>query len=101
MATFLVNGTLIDGVSDFPAEGQSIWIEAGRIKAVGPSGTLPPPLGANIVDVRGKYVIPGLMDANVHLVSDVRLEHLVRYENRYEALAIEAAQVALKAGLTT
>ncbi|WP_157994450.1 amidohydrolase family protein [Peristeroidobacter agariperforans] len=54
-----------------------------------------------MIDARGKYVIPGLMNANVHLLCDVRLENLVRHMDRFEDLIIEAAQVALKNGLTT
>ncbi len=46
-------------------------------------------------------LIPGLMNANVHLLGDVRMENLVRHEHRYEHLIEEAAQVALKNGFTT
>jgi imidazolonepropionase-like amidohydrolase len=49
----------------------------------------------------GKFVIPGLMDANGHLVVDVGVVNLIRYEDRYGDLAVEAAQIALRRGLTT
>ena len=39
----------------------------GRIVAVGPAGAVDVPAGTSVIDVRGKYVIPGLMDANLHL----------------------------------
>jgi imidazolonepropionase-like amidohydrolase len=55
-----------------------------------------------IVDVSGKYVIPGLIDANVHLLLHFDPDVLLRYEpGEYDELVLEAAQVALKAGLTT
>jgi len=45
---------------------------------------------------REKFAIPGLMNANVHLLGDIRFETLTRYMDRYEDLILEAAQVALK-----
>jgi imidazolonepropionase-like amidohydrolase len=56
------------------------------------------------MDVSGKYIIPGLMDANVHLIpwpSWEYIEFLARYENNFEGIIEEAAQVALKHGFTT
>jgi imidazolonepropionase-like amidohydrolase len=93
--------TIIDGVSDKPVEGQAIWIEGERIKAVGKRKEIGAPAAAEVFDAKGKYIIPGLMNANVHLLCDVRLENLVRYTDQYEDLIAEAAQVTLKNGLTT
>jgi imidazolonepropionase-like amidohydrolase len=54
------------------------------------------------IDVGGKYLVPGLMDANVHLVLHLEPDVLLRYEpGCYDELVLEAAQVALKAGITT
>ncbi len=41
------------------------------------------------------------MDANVHLLLDVRPETIARFEGQYEDLIVEAAQIALKNGVTT
>lgn len=101
MSTIISGATVIDGVAEGPTEGRSIWIEGGRIKAIARPEQLEVPPGSRIVDARGKYVIAGLMNANVHLLIDVRLENLVRYMDRFEDLIVEAAQVALKNGLTT
>lgn len=101
MNSIVSGATIIDGVADKAIEGQCIYIEQGRIKAIGRRddfGALP---AATFIDARGKFVIPGLMNANVHLLCDIRLENLVRYMDRYEDLIAEAAQVALKNGLTT
>lgn len=97
----IIGGTIIDGVADDPREGQTIWIQDSRIKVIDRSDLLAPPAGASVLDARGKFVIPGLMNANVHLLADVRLEILARYLGRFEELIVEAAQVALKNGLTT
>ncbi len=100
-STIISGATVIDGLAERPVEGKSIWIEGGRIKAIGSPDALRVAPGARVIDGRGKYVIPGLMNGNVHLLNDVRLENLVRYMGRYEELIAEAAQVALKNGLTT
>jgi len=101
MSLLISGATVIDGNAERPIEGQSIWIEAGRIKAIGRHDQMAVPSSIKVLDARGKYVIPGLMDANVHLMGDVRIEQLVRYEGRYEELILESAQVALKSGLTS
>lgn len=100
--SWLISGaTIIDGVANTPIEGHSILIDAGRIKAIGKRDELGIPSGVEATDAHGKYVIPGLMNANVHLLGDIRLENLARHMGHYEELIAEAAQVALKSGLTT
>jgi imidazolonepropionase-like amidohydrolase len=46
---------------------QSVVIEGNRIVAVGPAARTKPPKGAQIIDARGKFLIPGLWDMHVHL----------------------------------
>ncbi len=101
MQRIISGATVVDAVSGQPIEGRSIWIEGERIRAIAKPDELPALPTADIIDARGKYVIPGLMNANVHLLCDFRLETLVRYLERYDELIAEAAQVALKNGLTT
>lgn len=99
---FVIRGaTIIDGVTARPIDGKLIWIENGRIKAVGSNDELQIPAAVESLDARGKFAIPGLMDANVHLMSALRMEDLVRFEDRYEEVIAEAAQIALRSGLTT
>jgi imidazolonepropionase-like amidohydrolase len=95
-----VGATVIDGTGAAPIEDCTVVVSAGRIASVGPAATVDP--GTEVVDVAGKYVIPGLMDANTHSVFDFRPEVLLRYEpGQYDELITEAAQVALRAGITT
>jgi imidazolonepropionase-like amidohydrolase len=102
MSLLISGATIIDGVAEGPVEGRSIWIEGQRIKAIGRRADFGVPPGAKNVDARGKYVIPGLMNANVHLLGGaLSPTNLLRYFDRYEELVVEAAQVALKNGLTT
>lgn len=96
----VVGGTVIDGNGGKPIENGVVLIDNKRILAVGGKSTAIPPQ-AHTISAAGKYVIPGLMDANVHLVQDTKPINLVRYEGRYDELVVESAQVALKHGLTT
>lgn len=97
----IADATVIDGSGEKPLARRSIWIESGRIKAIGQRDELGTSPSAKVVDARGKYVIPGLMNGNVHLLLDTRLENLLRHEGRYEELITEAAQLTLKNGVTT
>jgi imidazolonepropionase-like amidohydrolase len=64
----LKNFTLIDGSGAPPMPGSGVVIDSGgRIEWVGPTARLKTPEGAKLVDLGGKYVIPGLIDAHVHL----------------------------------
>lgn len=93
--------TIIDGIASQPIVGRAIRIENGRIQEISPDAGRNAPASATVVDASGKYVIPGLLDANVHLLLDIRMETLVRYEGRYPELILEAAQLSLKNGVTT
>ncbi len=101
MSLLISRPTIIDGIAERPIEGQSIWVENGRIRAIGLREELAVSSSCRVINAEGMFVIPGLMDANVHLLLDMRLENLVRNENRYQDLIAEAAQVALKNGVTT
>src|SRR5260221_2691561 len=48
------------------ARDQTIVIDGHRIAAIGPSGSTSVPAGANVIDARGKWVTPGLVDGHVH-----------------------------------
>jgi imidazolonepropionase-like amidohydrolase len=60
------NTTLIDGTGASPATGVTILIAENRIRQVGPTGQVRIPSGARRINGRGKYIIPGLIDAHVH-----------------------------------
>ncbi|MEZ4455614.1 MAG: amidohydrolase family protein [Gemmatimonadales bacterium] len=97
----ITGGVLIDGTGRAPIPDAVVVITNGRIVAAGPAAGVAVPAGATRVDARGKFLIPGLMDANLHLGLNVDLESLIRFENRYDEIVLEAAQIALKTGLTT
>jgi imidazolonepropionase-like amidohydrolase len=63
----LVGGTLIDVTGKPPTPNAVVLIEGDRIVAAGPRSTIKIPDGAKIVDVAGKFLLPGLWDMHAHL----------------------------------
>jgi len=61
----LKGATAIDGLGHPPIRNAVIVIEGDKIKAFGGPQTSYP-AGANVVDLSGKYIIPGLVDDHVH-----------------------------------
>ena len=59
--------TVIDMSGAQPAPGQTVLIEKDKITALGPSDSIPIPAAAQIVDGRGRFLIPGLSDMHLHL----------------------------------
>ncbi len=99
-ALAISGATILDGNGGAPIENGTLVIDGGRIVSVGRQAAVPG--NAHKIDARGKYVIPGLMNANVHLFgASTDLERLVRHMDHYDDVIIESAQVSLKNGLTT
>ena len=65
MSQVYTNVRLIDGLADQPQEGVSIVVEGERITQV-TGGDAPAPAGAEVIDLTGKTVVPGLIDTHVH-----------------------------------
>jgi imidazolonepropionase-like amidohydrolase len=97
----LIGATLIDGNGGAPIEQGTILIENKRIRAIGSRASIPVPANAQRISAERQYIMPGMMDANVHLYFAITPDDLIRYEGRYAEVITEAAQVALKSGLTT
>jgi imidazolonepropionase-like amidohydrolase len=57
--------TLIDGTGRAPVAGATVVIDGNRIKEAGRNVEVP--AGARTVDGSGKFLIPGLIDAHIHL----------------------------------
>jgi len=69
MIRVLTGATLIDSTGAAPVADAVIVIDGERIAAAGPRQGLSWPGDAEIVDVRGKTIIPGLIDAHDHMAS--------------------------------
>ena len=64
------NATVIDGTGTPPAPKQTILVNRGKIEDVFETGSRALPAGVRVVDLTGKFVIPGLIDAHVHVATD-------------------------------
>src|SRR5580765_7310208 len=58
--------TLIDGTGRTPVTNATVLVEGTRITQVS-TQQISAPAGAQVVDGRGKFLIPGLIDVHVHL----------------------------------
>jgi imidazolonepropionase-like amidohydrolase len=59
-------GTLIDGTGAAPVHDTGVVIRDGRVEAVTTAGANAWPKDAEIIDVSGKTVLPGLIDCHDH-----------------------------------
>jgi len=62
----LQNATVLDGTGAPPREGVTVVVRGGRIASLGAVGTPAP--GARTIDLRGRFLLPGLIDAHAHIL---------------------------------
>lgn len=99
--TAIVGATLIDGNGGQPLQNANLIIEGRRIAQIGPSAATPVPPGAQIIDASGKFLIPGLVDTNVHMSPISGHLNYARYWDRIDDLVLQGVQLQLKYGVTT
>jgi len=98
-------GVLIDGTGAAPVRDAVILVEGDRITAVGPN--LPVPRGAMVLDLSGRTVLPGFIDAHVHLVGrligegDWQHSGITELPSTLVLLGSAHARQTLEAGFTT
>lgn len=59
-------GTLFDATGAEPLKDAMVVVSDGRIVTVGPAVSTPVPAGAENVDLRDRFVMPGLIDCHSH-----------------------------------
>ena len=97
----ITGATVIDGTGRAPIPDAVILLEDERITSVARAADTIIPEQADVIDARDQYIIPGLMDANVHLFGGIVPDVLLEYEGRYSPFVEEAAQICLRSGVTT
>jgi imidazolonepropionase-like amidohydrolase len=70
-ALALVNATVLNVGDGSLQRGATIVVRAGRIESV---GTAAAPAGVRAIDLRDKFVVPGLIDAHVHIENLITLQ---------------------------
>lgn len=78
----ITNASLIDGARGAFATGATVVIRDGKIAQVA-TGAVAAPSDATVIDARGRFLLPGLIDAHTHVAS------------------LASARRALESGVTT
>ena len=68
-----VGATIIDGTDAAPLEDGVIVVTDGRMQTVGPRSDVTLPQEAEVIDVAGKYIMPGLINAHGHVGATIGL----------------------------
>jgi imidazolonepropionase-like amidohydrolase len=72
-ALVLDNARVIDGTGAAPIDHGRIVIQDDRLIAVGPRETVVAPPGAQVLDLTGRTIVPGLIDLHFHIENDPKL----------------------------
>lgn len=101
--TVLYGGNLIDGTGAAVRTNVDIFIAGDRITDIVSSSERRIPGGSNVIDVRGKWIIPGLIDSHVHYdpwMADLFLYHGVTsvFDTGNETKAILEQREAIRSG---
>ncbi len=103
--TAIINGRIIDGVSENPIENGVVVFKDSIILDVGTAGEVEIPKEANIIDVNGMSIMPGLIDSHIHITGfrsgDYIKESLLTPYDVFVARAIRDLESVLEAGFTT
>jgi imidazolonepropionase-like amidohydrolase len=93
-----VGGTIIDGTDAEPLPDSVLVVTDGRVRSVGPRSAVSIPAGADVIDVSGKYLMPGMINAHGHVGATVGLDANAEYstENLMRQLGLYA-----RYGITT
>lgn len=97
---------LFDAVSGRLTDRGMVVVSSGRIEAVGTD--LPVAPGAKVIDLGDATLLPGFIDAHVHLQAESSdnwyrdfHDHIMRFPAEQAARATRNARVTLEAGVTT
>ena len=101
MRTLLTHATLIDCVEPRPRPNCSVLIEDGRIKEILDAGAAPAVGDAELVDLKGAYLMPGLWDVHIHpdylSLADVPLpDQVTLFGHRLQAALLDSGIVGFR-----
>ena len=103
--TLLTHALLIDGTGRDPLEDAAVVVEGALIKDVVPSGRVGPLRGdVTTLDLAGRALLPGLIDAHVHVAAvdgNTAEQHRVHPPSLIVAKALRRIEECLAQGFTT
>ncbi|WP_328940770.1 amidohydrolase family protein [Streptomyces sp. NBC_00250] len=71
-------GTLLDPATGEVTENAVVVIEDGTVRATGRRGDVAVPQGVQVLDAHGRWILPGLVDAHIHLSTAAEARDAVR-----------------------
>jgi imidazolonepropionase-like amidohydrolase len=94
------HGIIIDGNGGAPIEDGVVLVRGDRVEAVGPIQSVSLPPDAEIHDVRGKAILPGLADMHLHLTGgwDGEAPDFLGYKRYLNALLYAGVTTVLDTG---
>ncbi len=110
--TALVGATVIDATGAAPIPDAVVLIDDERIVAVGPRDQVEIPEGTEVLDMSGRFIVPGLVDPHIHFFQSgglytrpdiVDLRHVRSYESEQEGIRVrmdETFRRTLASGVT-
>jgi imidazolonepropionase-like amidohydrolase len=106
MVTVIHAGYVLDKPGTSPRGASTITVVNGRISTIGAGYTVPATGAARIIDLKDKFVLPGLIDSHVHLTSDAggiaaQLEEVTKSPAALAYQAQANAKRTVMAGFTT
>jgi imidazolonepropionase-like amidohydrolase len=104
MSQFLItNARLFTGVDGSVIDDAGVLVDGGRIEWSGPSSSAPSAALAEVIDARGRFVMPGMTESHVHLsYSNAHPSQLDRQPVPVAMLdAVDNARTLLRMGFTS
>jgi imidazolonepropionase-like amidohydrolase len=99
MSILLKGATVIDGKGGIPQSGTDIWIEGERINSIGQKLPIPP--DTQVIDLAGKWLLPGLIDMHIHIAFPQVSAEPITKDAEIALCAAQMVHVNLQAGVTT
>lgn len=106
MKTFIRAGLLIDGSGSEPVRNAVVVVEGSQILSVERGESFDVPADAHVIDLSDKTVLPGFIDAHVHLMGLTHdtlnpVQWMTVPDSLAAVRAAKEAEALLKAGFTT
>jgi imidazolonepropionase-like amidohydrolase len=65
--TVIINANVVDGVTETRLRNATVVVRDGRIASIRAGGAATIPSGATVIDARGRWLAPGMIDAHTHI----------------------------------